>query len=143
MTIKSANAIWNGTVDKGNGTMALGSGTFEGTYTFASRFENGKGTNPEELIGAAHAGCFSMALSHDLGQAGYEPERIDTKAEVILDMVDSVPTITTIKLTCEAIVSSISDEVFQAQVADTKVNCPVSRALVGTEIIVEAILKNS
>ena len=143
MTIKSANAIWNGTVDKGSGTMTLGSGAFEGSYTFASRFENGKGTNPEELIGAAHAGCFSMALSHDLAQAGYVPERIATNADVTLDMVDGVPTITTIKLTCEAIVSSISDEAFQAQVADTKVNCPVSCALAGTDIIVEAILTNS
>ena len=143
MTVKSANAIWNGTLDKGSGTMALGSGAFEGAYTFASRFENGKGTNPEELIGAAHAGCFSMALSHDLTQAGYVPERIATKADVNFDMVDGVPTITTIKLTCEAVVSSITDEAFQAQVADTKVNCPVSRALAGVDILVEASVTKS
>lgn len=115
----------------------------KGAYTFASRFENGQGTNPEELIGAAHAGCFSMALSHDLAQAGYVPERVATKADVSLDMVDGVPTITMIKLTCEAVVFSISDEAFQEQVAGTKVNCPVSRALAGVNILVEATLMKS
>ena len=143
MTVKSASAIWNGNLAQGSGTMALGSGAFEGAYTFASRFENGEGTNPEELIGAAHAGCFSMALSHDLAEAGYVPERVATKADVTLDMVDGVPTITTIKLTCEAVVASISDEAFQAQVADTKVNCPVSRVLAGADILIEATLTQS
>lgn len=143
MTTKSANAKWEGNLAKGSGTMALGSGAFEGPFTFASRFENGKGTNPEELIGAAHAGCFSMALSHGLSEAGFIPDSVATKADVTLEAVDGVPTITTIKLTCKATVPSISDEEFQAKVADTKVNCPVSRALAGVEISVDATLTNS
>jgi len=143
MTTTSANAVWNGNLNKGSGKMSLESGAFDGKYTFASRFENGKETNPEELIGAAHAGCFSMALSHDLSEAGFVPESVTTKADVNLDMVDGVPTITTIKLTCKAVVSSISDEAFQAQVADTKTNCPVSRALAGVDIVVEATLTKS
>src|ERR1700686_3074127 len=81
----TGSAVWEGTLKEGKGTMKLGSGAFEGAYSFQSRFENGKGTNPEELIGAAHAGCFSMALSHGLAQAGYPPRRVHTTAKVHLE----------------------------------------------------------
>src|SRR5213593_4743761 len=85
MATRNGSAVWEGTVKEGKGTVKLGSGAFEGPYSFSSRFENGKGTNPEELIGAAHAGCFAMALSLVLGEAGFTPEKIETHADVSLE----------------------------------------------------------
>jgi len=112
--------------------MKLGSGAYEGPYSFQSRFESGSGTNPEELIGAAEAGCFSMALSSNLEKAGHPAKRISTTANVKLEMVDGVPTITTIDLQVEANVDGMSDQDFQEQAEKTKTGCPVSRALAGT-----------
>ena len=140
MTIRHAEAVWEGSLREGEGTMRLGSGGFEGGYSFASRFEEGTGTNPEELIGAAHAGCFSMALSGDLGRAGYSPERIETKAQVFLDRVDGKPTITRIHLDSVASVPGIDQETFQKVAEGAKAGCPVSRALGSVDITLDARL---
>src|SRR3970040_1183436 len=102
MAKRTASAVWQGTIKEGKGSVKLGSGAFEGQYSFASRFEEGAGTNPEELIGAAHAGCFSMALSAGLGRAGYTPRRISTTATVHLNKVDDAFRITSIDLSTEA-----------------------------------------
>ena len=120
--------------------MKLGSGAFEGAYSFSSRFENGSGTNPEELIGAAEAGCFSMALSSNLSKAGHPPRRISTTAAVNLEMIGGGPKITSIQLECEAEVAGIDDKMFQEQADLTKRNCPVSVALAGTHITLDAKL---
>lgn len=140
MAIRSAGAVWEGTLKQGKGKMKLGSGVFEGAYSFASRFEDGMGTNPEELIGAAHAGCFSMALSADLERAGYSPERIETKTKVHLGKIDGKSRIIRIELYCEAQVPSIEDVEFQTIAATTKSGCPVSAALTGVEITLDAKL---
>src|SRR5512135_3468301 len=100
--LRTSEAEWRGNLKAGNGKMKLGSGAFEGQYSFASRFEEGKGTNPEELIAAAHAGCFSMALSSELTKAGFPPNRIDTQAQITLETVDGKPTISKIHLTTQA-----------------------------------------
>lgn len=141
MADKKAKAIWNGDLKNGGGTVSLESGLFEGPYTFASRFEDGKGTNPEELIAAAHAGCYSMALSNELAKAGHDPESVDTQAVVTLDTVDGAPTITTIKLISEATVPGLDNDEFQKIAAATKEACPVSRVLTGAEIHLDATLK--
>src|SRR6266436_8271852 len=107
MAKRTASAVWEGTLREGKGTVKLGSGAFEGAYSFASRFEEGKGTNPEELIGAAHAGCFSMALSAGLGRAGFTPKRIETSARVHLEKVGEAFRITRIELKTEAAVPGI------------------------------------
>lgn len=120
--------------------MKLGSGAYQGPYSFSSRFENASGTNPEELIGAAEAGCFSMALSSNLEKAGFPAKRISTTATVKLEMVDGGPKITVIELECEAEVPGIENEAFQEQAEKTKTGCPVSRALAGTEIKLTARL---
>ena len=138
MTVRTANAVWNGTLKDGEGTMRFGA--FEGRYTFASRFEEGEGTNPEELIGAAHAGCFSMALSANLVRAGYEPQQIATQARVTLGKVDGKSRITDIHLQTEAQVPGISAEAFQEQAQAAKEGCPVSAALAGVKITLEARL---
>ena len=142
MATRKASAVWNGTLKEGGGTMKLGSGAFEGAYSFSSRFENGSGTNPEELIGAAEAGCFSMALSSNLSKAGHPPRRISTTAAVNLEMIGGGPKITSIQLECEAEVAGIDDKMFQEQADLTKRNCPVSVALAGTEIKLNARLKS-
>ena len=98
MPVRTSIAKWEGALKDGHGTMSLGSGAFEGQYSFSSRFEEGTGTNPEELIGAAHAGCFSMALAYTLAQAGHEPRRVETAARVHLEQVDGAPVITRIEL---------------------------------------------
>jgi lipoyl-dependent peroxiredoxin len=142
MAIRKAEAVWEGGLQDGHGTMRFGSGAFEGAYTYASRFEEGPGTNPEELIGAAHAGCFSMAFGNELSKAGYRPERIFTRAEVHLDKVDGRSTITRVHLNTEAKVPGIDENRFQ-QIADgAKKGCPVSRALAGVEISLSAKLMN-
>jgi len=120
--------------------MKLGSGAYEGAYSFQSRFEEGTGTNPEELLGAAHAGCFSMALSAALGEAGFEPERVRTKAEVRLEKVGESFQITKIHLDTEARVPGIEEKVFLRHAEDAKANCPVSKALSATKITLSATL---
>src|SRR5947199_8045661 len=112
MAKRTASAVWEGTLREGGGTVKLGSGTFEGKYSFASRFENGTGTNPEELIGAAHAGCFSMALAAALTKAGHNPTRISTTAQVSLEKVGDGVKITTIELNTEAEVPGIDEKTF-------------------------------
>ena len=118
--------------------MALGSGAFEGEYSFASRFEDGQGTNPEELIGAAHAGCFSMALANELAEAGYDPEQVDTDAAVNLDA--ETLAIDHVALTTEVRIPDIDPETFQEFAEGAKENCPVSKALAGVEITLSATL---
>jgi osmotically inducible protein OsmC len=120
--------------------MKLGSGAYEGPYSFQSRFESGSGTNPEELIGAAEAGCFSMALSSNLEKAGHPPKSIRTTATVKLEMVGGGPKITTIDLAVEADVPGIDPAKFDEQAELTKKNCPVSVALAGTQINLDAKL---
>jgi osmotically inducible protein OsmC len=129
MPKRTASAVWNGSLQEGEGTMRMASGAYEGPYSFQSRFQEGDGTNPEELIAAAHAGCFSMALSGDLGRAGHEAESVETTATVHLEKVEAGFGITRIVLDTRARVPSIEEAEFQ-QVADgAKQNCPVSRAL--------------
>ena len=140
MPTRIASALWEGTLKEGKGKMKLGSGAFEGTYSFTSRFEEGKGTNPEELIGAAHASCFSMALAHGLAQAGYSPKRIYTTAKVNLVKTEKGFKITDIELITEAKVPEIEEKVFIENAENAKKNCPVSKALAGTEIKLQAKL---
>ena len=142
MAIRNAEAVWEGNLQKGNGTMKLGSGAFEGAFSFASRFEEGPGTNPEELVGAAHAGCFSMFLSAVLSDAGYVPNRVYTTATVHLEQVEGAPWITKIHLSCEADVPGVDERTFQEKIAESKTGCPVSKALGGVEISVDAKLVN-
>jgi osmotically inducible protein OsmC len=134
MAVRTSEAQWEGTLREGQGTMKLGSGAFEGRYSFPSRFESGQGTNPEELIGAAHAGCFSMAFAAGLARAGFTPTRIHTTARVHLDAVSGGFAITRIELETEATVPGIDEATFQEQAETAKANCPVSKALAGAEI---------
>jgi osmotically inducible protein OsmC len=140
MPVRKANAVWEGGLKDGHGTVALGSGAYEGRYSFGSRFEEAGGTNPEELIGAAHAGCFSMALSAGLGRAGFAPKRIATAARVHLEKVGESFKITRIELTTEAEIPDIDDAAFQEHAQKAKEGCPVSQALAGTEITLDARL---
>jgi osmotically inducible protein OsmC len=140
MAVRSAEAEWKGNLREGQGTMKLGSGAYEGRYSFASRFESGTGTNPEELIGAAHAGCFSMALSAGLGRAGFTPTRIHTTAKVHLEKVGEGFGITRIELDTEAQIPGIDAKAFQEHAEAAKKNCPVSKALAGAEITLQAKL---
>ncbi|WFP74699.1 OsmC family protein [Mesorhizobium sp. WSM4906] len=135
MTIRDASAEWQGTLKEGSGRLWLGSGVFEGAYSFPSRFENGPGTNPEELIAAAHAGCFSMALSAILGREGYTPARIRTIAKVHLGATTAGPTITRIELETEASVAGLTEEEFERLAQAAKATCLVSRALAGVAAI--------
>ncbi|HYA31767.1 MAG TPA: OsmC family protein [Thermodesulfovibrionales bacterium] len=141
MPVRQSEAVWEGG-SKGKGKMKLGSGAYEGAFSFASRFENGIGTNPEELIGAAHAGCFSMALSFMLEQAGYTPRRVQTKATVHIDKIGEGFRITSIELDTEADVPDIDDKEFMEQAEAAKKGCPVSQALAGTEITLKAKLQS-
>jgi osmotically inducible protein OsmC len=120
--------------------MSIGDGVFNGRYTWASRFEEAEGTNPEELIAAAHAGCFTMALSSGLGKAGYTSKHITTTADVSLDMVEGARTITRVTLRTEAQVPGIDDSTFLQVAEDAKKTCPVSRALSGVEVVLHARL---
>ncbi|MCB9101294.1 MAG: OsmC family protein [Anaerolineales bacterium] len=142
MATRKAEAVWEGNFRDGSGTVSLGSGAFEGAYSAASRFEDGAGTNPEELIGAAHAGCFSMALSLGLQRAGYDATRIHTVAKVHLDKVDNTFKITTIELETEATVPGIDEATFMEQAQGAKNNCPVSQVLAAAEITLQAKLIN-
>ena len=140
MAKRTASAVWEGTLKDGKGRVKLGSGAFEGQYSFASRFEEGTGTNPEELIGAAHAGCFSMALSAGLTRAGFNPTRISTNASVSLEKVGEAFKITVIELNTEAEIPNIEEAAFLEQAETAQKNCPVSQALAGTEIRLNAKL---
>lgn len=135
MAVRKAEAEWLGSIKEGQGTVKLGSGAFEGAYSFASRFESGTGTNPEELIGAAHAGCFTMALSAGLSRAGLTPTRLHSTAQVHLGVVDGNPTITQIDLSVEGAVPGIDAATFQEHAETAKKGCPVSRALAGVSTI--------
>ncbi|HYD68142.1 OsmC family protein [Azospirillum sp.] len=140
MAVRQSDAEWRGDLMKGSGTMRLGSGAYEGAYSFPSRFENGQGTNPEELIAAAHAGCYSMALSAGLSKAGHVPTRVHTTARAHLEKVGEGFAITRIELDCEAEVPGLDAAAFQQQAEGAKKNCPVSKALAGTEITLNARL---
>ncbi len=140
MPTRTSSAHWQGTLREGSGTMRLGSGAYEGPYSFPSRFESGPGTNPEELIAAAHAGCFSMALSNVLGKAGYTANSIDTTAAVHLGSVGGGFAITKIELTTRAEVPGLSEADFLGHARDAKENCPVSQALGAVEITLSATL---
>ena len=140
MPIRKASAVWKGKLKDGRGTVKLGSGLFEGPYSFSSRFEEGPGTNPEELLGAAHAACFSMALSGGLTQAGFAPTSISTRAQVTIALVGQGFKITRIDLDTEAVAPGIEPTRFQELAEQAKVNCPVSQALRATEITLRAKL---
>jgi lipoyl-dependent peroxiredoxin len=139
MAVRSANAVWKGTLKEGSGHLKLGSGRYEGPYTYASRFEEAEdGTNPEELIGAAHAGCFSMFLAALLTNNDLTATRIETTAKVHLG---AGPTINKIELNCEAEVPGIDQAKFDELAAEAKANCPVSKALAAVdEIVLNATL---
>ena len=140
MPVRKAEAVWEGNLLKGKGKMKFGSGAFEGSYSFASRFEQGPGTNPEELIGAAHAGCFSMALSGILDQAGFTADSIRTVARVHIDKAGEGFKITTIELETEGTVPGIDEKAFKEKAEAAKKGCPVSMALTGVEIRLQARL---
>jgi osmotically inducible protein OsmC len=142
MPTRTAHAEWNGPIDKGSGTMALGSGAFEGPYSFQSRMEDGPGTNPEELIGAAHAGCFSMALSLILGEGGHPPDSIATDAEVEFAQAGGGWAIQRIALTTRGKVPGIDEDGFRQAAEAAKENCPVSIALASVEITLDASLES-
>ena len=136
--VRHAAASWEGTLKEGGGSLKLGSGVYEGPYTWAGRFSDGPGTNPEELVGAAHSGCYTMFLSSILTNNGYTPTRIDTQASVHLE---DGPTITRINLDTEAVVDGLNDEDFQKFALEAKAKCPVSKALAGgPEIVLNAKL---
>jgi lipoyl-dependent peroxiredoxin len=135
MPDRTASASWRGSLPEGDGTMRLGGGAYEGPYSARSRFEEGEGTNPEELIAAAHAGCYSMALSGNLGRAGYEPESVDTTATVTIEKAGDGFAITRIRLETRARVAGIADEEFQEVAQATKDTCPVSGALAAVSTI--------
>jgi osmotically inducible protein OsmC len=141
MAVRNGSAQRRGDLQSGSGTVTVGDGIFEGQYSFASRFEEGSGTNPEQLIAAAHAGCFSMALANILSQAGHAPESIDTEARVQLRNVDGAPTLTEIDLAATGRVPGIDQQQFEQFAQQAKEGCPVSRALAGVpEISLTATL---
>jgi lipoyl-dependent peroxiredoxin len=141
MAVRKAEAEWTGNLREGKGRVKLGSGAYEGEYSFVSRFEEGKGTNPEELIGAAHAGCFSMALSAGLTRAGLSPKRIHTTAQVHLEKVGDGFEITRIELDTEAEVPGLDEKAFLEHAESAKKGCPVSKALAGPKIELKARLR--
>lgn len=140
MPTRTADAEWNGEIMTGAGHMRLGSGAFDGPYDFRSRMGDGAGTNPEELIGAAHAGCFSMALAAQLGKAGFKPEKIATQAKVHFNQVEDGWEIDRIDLETEVAAPGLGDGELQRQAAIAKDGCPVSKALKGVEIFLVARL---
>ena len=140
MPTRTAEAVWNGSLMEGKGTMKVGSGAFSGPYDWKGRSGDGAGTNPEELIGAAHAGCFSMALSHQLAQAGHPPTRVHTTAKVNFEKQAEGFAITRIDLQTEAQVPGIDEAQFQKFAQGAKEGCPVSKALKATPINLTARL---
>ena len=135
MPKRNASARWDGSLTEGHGTMRMASGAYEGPYSFGSRFEEGDGTNPEELIAAAHAGCYSMALSGELGKAGHDVESIETEATVHIDQVDDGFAIKRIELRTQVTASGLDDSDFQQAAEAAKEGCPVSQALAAVETI--------
>jgi osmotically inducible protein OsmC len=141
MATRNGSAEWKGDLKGGSGTVTVGQGVFEGQYSFSSRFEDGEGTNPEELIAAAHASCFAMALSLILSEEGHAPTSVRARAEVQLRFVDGLPTIARIDLKVEGAVPGIDEEAFRSYAEKAKAGCPVSRALAGVpEIELDAEL---
>jgi osmotically inducible protein OsmC len=144
MPTQNAEAEWKGNLAQGSGQLKLGSGAFTGPYSFKSRFEEGQSaTNPEELIGAAHAGCFTMAMVAQLSRQGITPTRVHTSAKVKLEKVGEAFGITRIDLETEADIPDINDAAFQKVANDAKQNCPVSKALAGTDIHLTAKLRTA
>lgn len=141
MPIRKAQAKWEGNLKDGKGMMAFGSGAFEGAYSFSSRFEQGDGTNPEELIAAAHAGCFSMAFSNELDKAGFTPDSVETEAAVTLEKLEGGFAITKVNLATVGVVPGISEDQFKQIAEKASKGCPVSKALRAIEINVSAVLK--
>ena len=135
MPVRSAEAQWNGNLQEGSGTMKVGSGAYQGAYSVGSRFQEAQGSNPEELIAAAEAGCFSMALSAGLSRAGFPPTRVHTTAKVTVDRVEGGFAITRIDLDTEAQVPNIDNAKFQEEAEAAKKGCPVSKALAAVENI--------
>ena len=135
MPKRNASARWDGSLTEGRGTMRMASGAYEGPYSSQSRFEEGDGTNPEELIAAAHAGCYSMALSGELGNAGHDVESIETEATVHIDQVDDGFAIKRIELRTRVTASGLDDSDFQQAAEAAKVGCPVSQALAAVETV--------
>jgi osmotically inducible protein OsmC len=143
MPIRTSDAEWHGGLKNGSGHMRFGGGAYEGAYSFTSRFEEGAGTNPEELIAAAHAGCFSMALSGDLGRAGFEPKSIKTTAKVHIERGDDGFEITEIELISHADVPGIDQATFDKVAEGARIGCPVSKALKAVnKVTLKATLKN-
>ena len=141
MATRSGSAEWHGDLPSGSGTLTVGDGVFQGAYSFSSRFEDGAGTNPEELIAAAHAACYAMAFSNMLAGAGHTPESVNASARVFLRNVDGAPTIQRIELTVEGRVPGIDDATFHDIAGQAKAGCVVSRALAGVpEIDLDATL---
>ncbi len=140
MPTRKAHARWEGSLKAGQGAIDFGNGMFKGPYSFASRFEEGAGTNPEELLAAAHAGCFAMALSLALGEAGFTPEYVDAVAHVTVKPQDGGFKITQSHIVCEARVPGIDPKVFLQRAEAAKAGCPVSKALAGTEVTLDARL---
>jgi osmotically inducible protein OsmC len=140
MPTRNAQAAWEGGLKDGKGNIKFGSGAFQGPYSFGTRFENQPGTNPEELIAAAHAACYSMALSATLEGAGHKPTRVHTTAKVTVEKVPDGFQITKIQLECQATVPGLSDADFQKSAAAAKTGCPVSKALAATPIELNAKL---
>jgi osmotically inducible protein OsmC len=135
MATRNGSAVWNGNLKDGSGTVTVGDGVWSGDYSFASRFEEGEGTNPEELIAAAHAGCFTMALSAQLAESGHAPNSVKTTARVQIRNVDGLPTIDEIKLDTEGDVPGIDQATFEEQAEAARAGCAVSRALAGVNTI--------
>jgi osmotically inducible protein OsmC len=140
MLTRKSKAVWEGDLVHGNGTLSFGSGAFEGAYSFLSRFKDGAGTNPEELIGAAHAGCFSMALSDMLAEAGFIPTRVKTEAFVRMDKVDGGFRIVRIDLVTVAEVPGIDEHTFMKTAEAAKTGCPVSQALAAVPVTLDTTL---
>jgi osmotically inducible protein OsmC len=140
MATRTSSARWQGTLKDGSGTLALGSGAFEGSYSFVSRFEEGEGTNPEELVAAAHAACFSMAFSNNLSQAGFPPDAVVTNATVHFGKTDSGFAITRIDLVSTGNVPNIDEAEFLKIAETSKATCPISKALAAVEITLDATL---
>ena len=138
MPVRQASATWHGSIKEGHGHMQFAD--YEGSYSVPSRFEDGDGTNPEELLGAAHAGCFSMALSSGLSAAGHVPDSVQTTAQVHIDKLETGWTVTRVHLITKGVAAGIDEQTFQEHAEKAKSNCPISRALEAVEITMEASL---
>lgn len=138
---RRARASWQGTVPDGGGRIGLGSGAYEGDFSLRGRMEDTALTNPEELIGAAHAGCFTMSLANVLSEQGHPPRDLQTAAKVVLEQTDSGFTITRIELDTTGLVDGIDEDEFQRLADQAEKSCPISRALTGTEIVMSATLR--